>query len=131
MNNINVNENDITITIFNTNGLEKQTINTVTSLLSSSTLLFLTETWLLSPSHIPTTWIQHHTYSKKVDNSFRGSIRISLLVHPNCPYLVTILPTSSLYILSCQVAGYLIHCLCLPPPGHRTLSDLEAIEIMS
>ena len=129
-NNIDINQ-DITITIFNTNGLEKQTINTITSTLSTTTLLFLTETWLLAPSRIPTTWTQHHTYGKKVDNSYRGSMGTSLLIHPDCPYPVTILPNSSPYILSCQVAGYLIHCLYLPPPGHGTLSDVEAIEIMS
>ena len=48
-NNIDINH-DITITIFNTNRLEKQTINTITSTLSSTTLLFLTETCLLPPT---------------------------------------------------------------------------------
>ena len=57
MNSINnINLSDITTTIFNTNGLDKQTISTIPSTLSLLKPLFLTETWLLSPSRILTTW---------------------------------------------------------------------------
>ncbi|KAG1316403.1 hypothetical protein G6F62_013523 [Rhizopus arrhizus] len=51
---------------------------------------------------------------------------ISLLVHPDCPYEVTHFPSSSPYVLTCQVSNLLIHCLYLPP----ALSVEEAMEVL-
>lgn len=121
---------DLSITIWNANGLTKQLINTVTSSLSTTTLLFITETWLLPPSRYPTDWTQYHTYGKEIPNSYRGSMGISLLVHPACPYPVTIIPNSSPYSLSCEIAGHIIHCVYLPPSTNNALTDPAAINLL-
>ncbi|KAG1624292.1 hypothetical protein G6F44_012817 [Rhizopus delemar] len=89
-------------------------------------LLFLTETWLLPPLKFLTDWKQYHTYAIPVDNSFRGEMGISLLVHPDCPHQVTHFPSSSPYVLSVQVSNLLIHCIYQPP----ALSVDEAIAVL-
>ena len=70
---------NITITLLNVNGLVKQAINTITNSLSSSSLIFLTETWLLSPSRYPTNWSQHYNYALPVENSHRGKMGITVV----------------------------------------------------
>jgi hypothetical protein len=57
---------ELTVTVWNANGLERQAVSTVTNALSSSSLLFITESWLLSPLRLPTTWSQHHNYGSRV-----------------------------------------------------------------
>ena len=118
---------NITITLLNVNGLVKQAINTITNSLSSSSLIFLTETWLLSPSRYPTNWSQHHNYALPVENSHRGKMGITLLTNPSFPYPVHVLPTVSPYILSCKIENVTIHCLYLPPTN---LTPIEALEII-
>ena len=115
--------NDLTITIWNANGLAKHTINTATNSLSNSILIFITETWLLSPNRYPTEWTQYHTYGLPVENSYRKSMGICLLIHPDCPYTVTILPTNSPSLLTCQVADIPIHCVYLPPNINNNSTD--------
>jgi hypothetical protein len=116
----------ITITLWNAGGIERPAISTITDALSSSSLVFLTETWLLSPFRFPTSWPQYHTYGVPVENSYRGQQGISLLVHPDFPYHVSPLPSSSPYVFSCQVSSLLIHCLYLPPH----MDDALAIEVL-
>lgn len=105
----------ITITLWNGTGLPRQAANTLTDTFHSSTLIFITETWLLSPTRYLTSWTQHHTYASPVPNTGRGRNGIALLIHPDCRYPVNVLPTSSPYLLSCQIADTLIHCTYLPP----------------
>src|SRR6478735_5433381 len=50
------------ISLFNATGLPKQAISPILQLSQNSDLLFITETWLLSPNRYPTTWSQYHTY---------------------------------------------------------------------
>lgn len=119
----------LTITTWNANGLVRQTVNTVTDYLSASSLIFITETWLLPPLRFPTTWQQFHTYGKRVPgdprHTHRGQQGITLLVNPTCPYPVTPIPSKSPYVFSCRVSKYLIHCLYLPP----SLSDGEVCAL--
>ncbi|CDH56232.1 polyprotein [Lichtheimia corymbifera JMRC:FSU:9682] len=48
---------------------------------------------------------------------------IALLVHPDCPYPVHHIPTTSPYLLSCQIADILIHCVYLPPSASYSNDD--------
>ncbi|KAI8364629.1 Endonuclease/exonuclease/phosphatase, partial [Radiomyces spectabilis] len=114
------------MTLWNANGCARHTIQAILDSIPSTHLLFLTETWLLSPLRFLTNWTQYHTYATPVANTFRGEMGVSLLVNPNCPYPVTHFPSASKYVLSCQVRTYLIHCVYLPP----ALPDQEAIEIL-
>ncbi|ORE03896.1 hypothetical protein BCV72DRAFT_212417 [Rhizopus microsporus var. microsporus] len=107
--------NLLTITQWDSNGCARHTIEAVTNSILSTHLLFLTETWLLSPLRFLTNWRQFHTYAVPVDNTYRGEMGISLLVHPDCPHPVTHFPSTSPYVLSCQVSNLLIHCVYLPP----------------
>ncbi|KAG1039310.1 hypothetical protein G6F43_012541 [Rhizopus delemar] len=118
---------DFTMTIWNSNGCPKQSISAITDSLPSTSLLFMTETWLLSPSRFPTAWHQYHTYGQPVENSYRGQMGITLLVNPDFPFPVTHFPSESPYVLSCQVGPFLIHCVYLPP---ATLSATDAMEII-
>ena len=118
--------NMLSMTLWNSNGCARHTIEAITNSLPFSHLLFLTETWLLSPLRYLTNWKQYHTYAVPVDNTFRGEMGISLLVHPDCPYEVTHFPSTSPYVLTCQVSNMLIHCIYLPP----ALSVDEAIEVL-
>ncbi|KAI8380020.1 endonuclease-reverse transcriptase-domain-containing protein, partial [Choanephora cucurbitarum] len=101
-------------------------ISTVTDYLYHSSLIFITETWLLPPLRFPTSWQQYHTYGQPVADSFRGKMGISLLVNPTCPYPVTPLLSSSPYVFSCQVSTFLIHCVYAPP----SLSDDEFMSLL-
>ncbi|ORY94364.1 Endonuclease/exonuclease/phosphatase, partial [Syncephalastrum racemosum] len=112
--------------------LETSTVNTLTNTFPSSTLIFITETWLLSPTRYLTSWTQHHTYATPVTNTTRGRNGIALLIHPECRYPVNILPSTSPYLLSCQIADLLIHCTYLPPSLTNTevetfLADLPLL----
>ncbi|OAD67597.1 hypothetical protein PHYBLDRAFT_173931 [Phycomyces blakesleeanus NRRL 1555(-)] len=118
--------NPVTITLWNANGLAKQTIPTILSYAPLTSLLFITETWLLSPHRYPTSWQQYHTYGQSVPNASRGCMGISLLVNPSFPYPISIVPSSSPYVLSCIVFDCLIHCIYLPP----SLSNDDAISIL-
>ncbi|KAG1458102.1 hypothetical protein G6F56_006469 [Rhizopus delemar] len=118
--------NNITMTIWNAGGCGRLDIDQVTKTMPMTDLLFVTETWLLSPLRLISKWNQFHTYALPVDNTFRGQMGISLLVHPDCPYTVTHFPSLSPYVLSCQVSNLLIHCVYLPP----ALSDTDALDII-
>ncbi|KAI9003537.1 hypothetical protein CLU79DRAFT_806803 [Phycomyces nitens] len=118
--------NPVTISLWNANGLAKQTLPSILHYASSSSLLFITETWLLSPHRYSTSWQQYHTYGQSVPNASRGCMGISLLVNPSFPYPISVLPSTSPYVLSCIVFDCLIHCLYLPP----SLSDIDAIAIV-
>ncbi|KAG0861649.1 hypothetical protein G6F16_013113 [Rhizopus arrhizus] len=114
------------MTLWNTNGCARHTIDAITNSIPFTHLLFLTETWLLSPLRFLTNWKQYHTYAIPVDNTYRGEMGISLLVHPDCPYEVTHFPSTSPDVLTCQVSNMLIHCVYLPP----ALSVDAAIEVL-
>ncbi|EPB86021.1 hypothetical protein HMPREF1544_07181 [Mucor circinelloides 1006PhL] len=107
---------------------DRMTINTVTQSLPLSSLIFITETWLLPPLRLPTSWQQFHTYGLPVPNMRRGQMGISLLVNPDFPYPVTHIPSVSPYVvLSCQVASTLIHCVYLPPTASFSNSDALSV----
>ncbi|KAG2220507.1 hypothetical protein INT45_000918 [Circinella minor] len=119
---------DITITLWNANGLTRQEIYPIINLFSDS-IFFFTETWLLPPQRYATDWIQHHTYGLPTSNNNHGQMGITLLINQKCPYPVYILPPSSPYILSCQLADLVIHCVYLP--SYHTFPDSQAIEFIN
>ncbi|KAI7848619.1 endonuclease-reverse transcriptase-domain-containing protein, partial [Circinella umbellata] len=117
--------------IFNTTGISKYSINSILQHTTSSTLLFITETWLLPPNKFITNWPQNHTYGQIRSQRFRtAKAGISLLVNPNCQLQPTIItdhnPAYSQYHLSCIFAGTLYHCLYLPP----SISTEKALDII-
>ncbi|KAG1441745.1 hypothetical protein G6F55_013161 [Rhizopus delemar] len=118
--------NMLTMTLWNANGCNRYTVDQTTNSLLTSSLIFITETWLLSPLRLMTLWQQYHTYGIPLEGQSRGQMGISLLVNPDCPYPVTHFPSDNPYVLSCQVSTLLVHCVYLPP----SLSDIEAMEIL-
>jgi hypothetical protein len=125
---------ELTVTVWNANGLERQAVSTVTTALSSSSLIFITESWLLSPLRLPTSWPQHHNYGSQIvgvsdagRQYFRGSNGITLLVNPDCKYHVHVHPVTSPYVLSVQVSTMLIHCCYFPP----SLGDEQMFTILN
>ncbi|KAG2225960.1 hypothetical protein INT45_006656 [Circinella minor] len=125
--------NNITLTIFNTTGLHRQGTNMILPHIPSTHLLFLVETWLLTPNRYYTSWQQYHVYGKRpTPTSKRGHLGISLLINPQCPFYVHFLPNTSstfpLYHLSCIVANTLIHCVYLPP--NDTFTDEMAMAVL-
>ncbi|KAG1444939.1 hypothetical protein G6F46_012410 [Rhizopus delemar] len=119
--------NTLNMTIWNANGCARHAISAITDAMPNTSLLFMVETWLLSPLQYPTPWGQYHTYVIPVEGNPRGQMGISLFVHPDCPYPVTHFPSTSPYVLSCQVSTLLIHCVYFPP----ALSDAEALDILT
>lgn len=55
-----------TIGLWNANGLQATAIDDVLQHCHSFDLLFITETWLLPPVRLPTTWTQYHNYGRPV-----------------------------------------------------------------
>ncbi|KAI9469840.1 MAG: hypothetical protein EXX96DRAFT_512044 [Benjaminiella poitrasii] len=111
----------IRVTLFNATGSPCQAIAPILNTTHDSTLLLLTETWLLLPLKYRTNWKQYHIYGiKRQNNSYKGQQEISLFVNPQCPYHVHFLPPDSTdlsqYKLSLIMASTLLfHCLYLPP----------------
>lgn len=68
------------ISLWNANGLGTTVIHDVLSHCMSSDVLFITETWLLHPSRLPTNWDQYHLYGVPVRSTKRGSMGVSCLV---------------------------------------------------
>ncbi|OAD71771.1 hypothetical protein PHYBLDRAFT_147531 [Phycomyces blakesleeanus NRRL 1555(-)] len=68
-------------------------------------MLFITETWLLPPSRLPTSWSQIHLYGSPVAGNYRGSMGVSVLISPSCPYPVTQIPMSSNYALAIKIGS--------------------------
>ncbi|KAG1039634.1 hypothetical protein G6F43_012459 [Rhizopus delemar] len=111
----------MSIALFNATGLPKQAISAILKLAESSSILLITETWLLHPNRYPTSWKQFHTYGQPSGN--RGSLGITLLINPSNPFPVQHIPHSdpllAKYTLSFTISKLLIHCLYLPPSLSR------------
>lgn len=118
------------ISLFNATGLPRQAISPLLQFSQDSDLLFITETWLLSPNKYPSSWTQYHTYGLPANsfNVHRGTLGLALLVNPECNLPVYQLthehPLLAKYSLSIILSKkILIHCLYLPPS-----LDTEAIQ---
>ncbi|KAG1442624.1 hypothetical protein G6F56_010990 [Rhizopus delemar] len=115
------------MSLWNANGLRATTVHEVLSHCFSSSLLFITETWLLSPSLLPTDWMQYHVYGVPVASTSRGSMGVTALVNPSCPYTITQLPSANRYTLSLKVGPFRVHCVYVPPP----LSNSDFLSVLS
>lgn len=113
----------VRISLFNATGLPKQSIYPVVKTAQNSSLLFITETWLLFPNKysIPS-WKQFHTYGVPVNsyNQHRGQLGLALLVNPDFKLLIHHInhnnPLLAKFTLSVIInSTLLIHCLYLPP----------------
>lgn len=118
---------ELQIGLFNANGLVASAIDDILSYCQQLQILFITETWLLPPTTLPTTWIQHHTYGKPVAGNFRGSAGLSLLIHPSFPYTVNIIPSPSPYLLLAKIGNLNLACTYLPP----SLSITECTDTLA
>lgn len=104
------------IGLWNANSLTDTTVADVLSHCHSFSILLVTETWMLHPSTLPTTWTQFHTYGKPVrDAQHRGSQGIVALINPDCPVPVIHLSSSNPYTLSLQFGQLRLVCFYLPP----------------
>ncbi|KAI9352435.1 Endonuclease/exonuclease/phosphatase, partial [Pilaira anomala] len=116
-----------TISLWNANGLRMTTIQDSLSYVSSSHILFITETWLTSPMLLPTNWAQYHLYGTKIPNANnRGKGGIVALVNPSCPLQVTLLPSPNAHTLSIKVGVLRVHCVYLPP----SLKNAQVVELL-
>ncbi|KAG1606397.1 hypothetical protein G6F46_013038 [Rhizopus delemar] len=102
----------LSISLWNANGLRTTTVHEVLSHCLSSTLLFITETWLLSPSLLPTDWMQYHVYGVPVPSANRGSMGVTALVSPSCPFPISQLPSPNRCISSVVMAEKVIFRDC-------------------
>ena len=117
----------LSISLWNANGLRTTTVHEVISHCFSSSLLFITETWLLSPSLLPTDWLQYHVYGVPVASANRGSMGVTALVNPSCPFPISQLPSPNRYTLSLKVGPFRIHCVYAPP----SLSNPDFLSVLS
>lgn len=111
------------ISLWNANGLGTTVIHDVLSHCMSSDVLFITETWLLHPSRLPTNWDQYHLYGVPVRSTKRGSMGVSCLVSPDCTLSVSQLPSPNNYTLVMKIGALHIVCLYLPPSLSTTAVD--------
>ncbi|OAD75683.1 hypothetical protein PHYBLDRAFT_166910 [Phycomyces blakesleeanus NRRL 1555(-)] len=117
--------------LWNANGLQPCAIKDVLNHCQSLHMLFITETWLLSPARLPTSWSQFHLYGSPVAGNYCGSMGVSLLVSPSCPYAVTQISMPNNYALAVKIGTLRLICLYLPPsmPTHEALDILSAIPL--
>ncbi|OAD78125.1 hypothetical protein PHYBLDRAFT_164998 [Phycomyces blakesleeanus NRRL 1555(-)] len=113
--------------LWNANGLQPRAIYDVLQHCHSLHMLFITEIWLLPPSCLPTSWSQIHLYGSPVAGNYRGSMGVSVLISPFCPYLVTQILMSSNYALAIKIGSLRIVCLYLLP----TMSTHDALAVLS
>ncbi|KAG0893144.1 hypothetical protein G6F33_013896 [Rhizopus arrhizus] len=71
--------------------------------------------------------MQYHVYGVPVPSANRGSMGVTALVSPSCPFPVSQLPSPNRYTLSLKVGPFRIHCLYVPPP----LSNSEFVNVLS
>ncbi|KAG1361664.1 hypothetical protein G6F61_014218 [Rhizopus arrhizus] len=89
----------LTIGLWNANGLQESTAEDLLRHCQSFSLVFITETWLLPPHRIRTSWTQFNLYGSPVINSYRGSQGVSALVSPRCPMAVVQFPVHTKSLL--------------------------------
>ncbi|KAG0930687.1 hypothetical protein G6F29_011108 [Rhizopus arrhizus] len=123
------------MSLFNATGLPKQSIYPLINIAQNSSLLFITETWLLSPNKysLPS-WKQFYTYDVPVNsyNLHRGQPGLALLVNPDFKlpihHINHVNPLLAKFTLSIIInSKLLIHCLYLPP----SLESAQVSEILS
>lgn len=121
--------NTLNISLFNAGGIRSGSIDHLMHNIHPDThLLFITETWLLSPASltIPNSWHQSHLYGSKVQDRHSGEYGISLLTSPSFPYSVVTFPFTSKFFYACQIQHYVLLCFYLPP----SMDDDLAIDLM-
>lgn len=113
----------LNISLFNATGLPKHSIYPLLNIAQNSSLIFITETWLLAPNKYPIPlWKQYHTYGIPTNSlkQNRGHLGLALLVNPDFKlpihHITHADPLLSKFALSIIInSKLLIHCLYLPP----------------
>ncbi|KAG1443387.1 hypothetical protein G6F55_012690 [Rhizopus delemar] len=122
----------LTIGLWNANGLQASTVDDLLRHCQSFSLVFITETWLLPPARLPTSWQQFHLYGSPVAGQYRGSMGVSALVSPRCSLPVVEFPVNCKYALGLQLGRSLrLICLYLPPslPTAEVQSVLDSLPL--
>ncbi|OAD66158.1 hypothetical protein PHYBLDRAFT_73706, partial [Phycomyces blakesleeanus NRRL 1555(-)] len=111
--------------------ISEDEIPTRTTLTNATGGSLFKQTWLLFPSRLPTSWSQIHLYGSPVAGTYRGSMDVSVLISPHCPYAVTQIPMPSKYALAVKISSLRIVCSYLPPtmPTHDVLHVLSSIPL--
>jgi len=115
-----------TIGLWNANGLQASSVDDVLQHSHSFDILFITETWLLPPSRLPTTWTQFHNYGQLTAGNFRGTHGITALISPSCTLPVLPLPITSKYLLSFRISSITIVCCYFPP----SVDDVDVFSML-
>jgi hypothetical protein len=107
----------LSIGLWNANGLQRSAIDDAlsTPFALQTDILLISETWLLHPNRLPTSWNQFHNYGTAVPNSYRGSLGISLLVNPAFTLPIHVLPHSSPYLITARIGDLTIIGTYFPP----------------
>src|ERR1700751_5438660 len=101
---------NLNIGIWNANGLQATAIDDILQYCDSLDILCITETWLLPPSRLPTTWVQHHLYGNPVQGHYRGSNGVTILVSPSTPFAVIPVPMNNRFCLAVRAGPITIIC---------------------
>lgn len=114
--------------LWNATGLNKTSIHDLLRHCTSHSLIFITETWLLPPTRLHSSWKEFHLYGTPVAGEWRGSQGVSALVAPSCPLPVMQIPIHNKYALGLQLGRSLrVICLYLPPTlDSSTICDVLA-----
>lgn len=121
------------ISLWNARGLKELTVHDVLSHVQKSYVLFITETWIYSPSKLPTNWKEFHALGRRVKGGKnRGEEGICALINPSCPYRVIQLPSFNNYVLSIKVGDIRFHCFYLPPsmPDDQVFTILDSTPLL-
>lgn len=112
----------LSISLFDATGMPKQSIYPILQLAQNSDLLFLTETWLLSPTRFHSTWKEYHSYGLPLATTRgrRAHLGLALLVNPRYDLPVFPIehshPLLAKYALSIVLSWtILIHCIYISP----------------
>lgn len=118
----------LSLGLWNATGLNKTSIHDLLRHCTSHSLIFITETWLLPPTRLHSSWKEFHLYGTPVAGEWRGSQGVSALVAPSCPLPVMQIPIHNKYALGLQLGRSLrIICLYLPPTlDSSTICDVLA-----
>ncbi|KAG1255384.1 hypothetical protein G6F65_016663 [Rhizopus arrhizus] len=116
----------LTIGLWNANGLQASTVDDLLRHCQAFSLVFITETWLLPPARLPTSWQQFHLYGSPVAGQYRGSMGVSALVSPRCPLPVVEFSVNSKYALGLQL-GRSLRLICLYLPPSMSTAEVQSV----
>lgn len=125
----------VTTTLFNATGLSRHAITPILEAAQSTTVLLITESWLLPLARYLTNWQKFHTYGTLVEHyKNRGAQGIYLLVNPYYKHHIHYLFLSGILLAQYQpsftITDTLALCLYLPSSldSHTASKNLPSLS---